>query len=232
MQIRQEINDKLSIAVIEKDVTKISELLTQGADVNTSSNNGTTLLHLAVMLGHTEVIKTLCDKGANTELKDLGGYTSLHLAVKLHHWSLVPLLLHYGADFNCTTTNNNETLYQTYRRHYARSFVQLNDGKLFYPNPCNPEKDAIEFSMIRALMRAGMQFKPEFDTPVVTKAIEAMKEDASLRLKARTLGQGMRQEGGFFQRIPQEICSHIIDLVSNFSTKETEETIRDSFTKP
>ena len=55
-------------------------LVTNGADVNASSINGSTPLMMAVQSGNEELIKYLLDKGADLQLRNSQGFTAIDIA--------------------------------------------------------------------------------------------------------------------------------------------------------
>lgn len=74
-------------------------LIENGADVNAVSNDGTTVLHLAVR-GPEDSLKALIKAKANPNVQDNSGNTPLILACKWESEKKVRMLLRAGADFN------------------------------------------------------------------------------------------------------------------------------------
>lgn len=70
----------LTSAVTSGDEKTVSTLLARGADVNESTGGGQTALILAVIFGHTNVIKMLMNAGANPQLRDNLGLNAIEWA--------------------------------------------------------------------------------------------------------------------------------------------------------
>lgn len=68
------------------------ELISMGANVNATSNNGFTPLHRASEHGHIAVVKFLLSKGANVNAKSEDGNTPLSLALRNRHKDIANLL--------------------------------------------------------------------------------------------------------------------------------------------
>jgi cytohesin len=61
---------------------------------------GTSPLHEAARMGHTEVVKALISAGADIHALDENGKTPLHEAARMGHIETVQLLIAVGADIN------------------------------------------------------------------------------------------------------------------------------------
>lgn len=100
------INEDLLQAIKAKDIQKVKELLSRGADVNAMGKNifgvdNITPLSLAASDGDTEIVRLLLEKGANVNFRHpLGGGTPLTDAAMPGHTEIVRLLLEKGADIN------------------------------------------------------------------------------------------------------------------------------------
>lgn len=64
-------------------------LLERGARINARNKYGNTLLHVAAMNGHTEMVLFLLDKGIKLSTKNNAGSTPLHYAgtIMWHYFS-------------------------------------------------------------------------------------------------------------------------------------------------
>jgi len=67
-------------AVHKHQLAAVAALIESGADVNATSDGGTTALMMAASYGHADMVKLLLAHGANTRLKDRNGETALDLA--------------------------------------------------------------------------------------------------------------------------------------------------------
>jgi ankyrin repeat protein len=72
-------------------------LLTHGADVARTFDDGGTLLHLATLYGHHDVIATLLAHGADVNAKNKAGETSLDYAIKYNQQDAADFLKEHGA---------------------------------------------------------------------------------------------------------------------------------------
>ncbi len=92
-------------AAFTGDVSVMKQALAGGADPNTKDpQSGSTLLAIAALMGHTEVVDLLLEHGADVNAKSRDGGTALHAAAFLGRAEIVKLLLDKGAD---TTLRNN-----------------------------------------------------------------------------------------------------------------------------
>ena len=91
---KQELNDRLYEAVRQGDVTAVTKLLDQGADVNAKFRYGATALFKAAERGHTEVVKVLLARGADVTVKDtFYNATAMTWALSNDHTETVRALL-------------------------------------------------------------------------------------------------------------------------------------------
>ncbi|MYH79961.1 hypothetical protein F4141_04530 [Candidatus Poribacteria bacterium] len=92
-------------AVFIGDLAAVKRALTDGADPNVQDpQSGSTILSIASLMGHTEVVALLLERGADVNAKSRDGGTALHAAAFLGRAETVKLLLEKGAD---TTLRNN-----------------------------------------------------------------------------------------------------------------------------
>ena len=95
----------LSSSVFVGDLIKVKQMLTDGADPDAKDpQSGSTMLAIAALMGHTEVVALLLEHGADVNAKSRDGGTALHTAAFLGRAETVKLLLEKGAD---TTLRNN-----------------------------------------------------------------------------------------------------------------------------
>ena len=81
-------------------VTEVNKYLERGADVNAKFLDGFTPLEIAVLGGHTEIVKVLLERGADVNAESSKGATALLLASQEGHTEIVKVLLEKGADVN------------------------------------------------------------------------------------------------------------------------------------
>lgn len=71
----------------------IQELLSQGAQVNSSDIDGESPLHIAAIIGYDERVQLLLEKGASIKGVNNNGETALHIVVQTDHVSTLKKLL-------------------------------------------------------------------------------------------------------------------------------------------
>ncbi len=96
-------NIELCNAVVAGDLVKTTSLLTGGADVNSSNDEGATLLMQAAGAGKLEMVELLIKSGANVDATDSRGWTALMKALFNYELNrgfpdVVSALIKAGAD--------------------------------------------------------------------------------------------------------------------------------------
>ncbi|KAH9237222.1 hypothetical protein K456DRAFT_1801867, partial [Colletotrichum gloeosporioides 23] len=88
----------LHIATIGSAET-VAYLLNQeyAIDLDITTSDGTTALHIATLLGQHDSITLLVSRGANIDAQDHHGFTALHMSIHHHNESVTALLLKLGA---------------------------------------------------------------------------------------------------------------------------------------
>ncbi|KAH8148961.1 uncharacterized protein LAJ45_06936 [Morchella importuna] len=90
----------------------VHTLLTAGADVRWTNDNGDTALHVAAKNGHHDAVKVLLEKGAVLDAVDDEGMTALHYAAYRGHEAVVRFLLGKGADLDAVDNNGMTALHR------------------------------------------------------------------------------------------------------------------------
>ncbi len=78
-------------------MSDLEQLLSSGADVNYSNEQGCTLLMTSAKSGNLENVKTLLKHGAKVQLLDYKGLSALYHATSLNHLNVVKVLVEGGA---------------------------------------------------------------------------------------------------------------------------------------
>ncbi|KAK9759062.1 Mind bomb SH3 repeat domain [Popillia japonica] len=101
----------LQVAAHQGHVAIVRELLSKGADVNASDNDGDTCLHYAAFGNQPEVVDLLIGAGASLNTSNRSGCTALHIAAHKHPSRSVQILLTAGADPNCRDAYGDTALH-------------------------------------------------------------------------------------------------------------------------
>lgn len=79
---------------------EIKNLLKQGADINVTDGNGNTLLIIASLKGHMQLVKVLVDAGADINRQNINGVTAFIIASLAEHRDIANYLDKKGAANN------------------------------------------------------------------------------------------------------------------------------------
>ncbi|MFQ5929039.1 MAG: ankyrin repeat domain-containing protein, partial [Acidobacteriota bacterium] len=72
-----DVNKELVAAAEQGDTATVEALLAKGADANTQTTGGMTVLILVAQKGHTDAVQALLAKGADLNARDNDGGTAL-----------------------------------------------------------------------------------------------------------------------------------------------------------
>ena len=114
----------LIIAGYRNQLEAVKILLSLGANVNASSEDGT-VLTAACYKSNIDLVKILLANKADVNVKNNAGTTPLMFAIMAENEGLVKLLIEHGADINAKD-NSNKTIYQ-----FAENCENLDIKKLF-----------------------------------------------------------------------------------------------------
>ena len=161
-------NIKLLIAAFNNDIFRISQALSDGADVNTNTIVGYTPLMIAAMFGSPETIKFLLDNGADINTAtSYSGEKALNLSVRASEGTLkmngenIRVLVENGADINFRDVKGNTPLIVAIFNHLDDLDVLLSlgaDVNMKAKNGASPLSVAIEnhdTKALRELLKAG-----------------------------------------------------------------------------
>ena len=87
-------------AIMRRDVSLVEVMLRDGANVDSTDDDGMTPLHLASLGGETQICRILIEEGADVNATDSRGLAPLTLAVLADQRGLVLLLLSSGANID------------------------------------------------------------------------------------------------------------------------------------
>lgn len=83
------------------DITTVSALLKEGADINAADIYGRTALIEAAWGGHEKIVKLLIENEADVNFSDNSGYNALMRASEQGYSDIVSLLIKNSANVNC-----------------------------------------------------------------------------------------------------------------------------------
>lgn len=92
------ISARLYYAICRDNYADISSLILQGANVNTRDMQGNSLVYVAAMKGHIDVLKILIAHSANFEIANTNGCKPIYAAATCNQLDAVKYLVQIGAD--------------------------------------------------------------------------------------------------------------------------------------
>ncbi|XP_033099808.1 unconventional myosin-XVI-like [Anneissia japonica] len=113
LNVRFQISNKLRDAVSRFDDQEVIILLDQGADLNTASDTGVTVLHQCCIDDNLSVAELLLQRGATVDLRDDDWWTPLHTACACENTEIVNLLLNNGANARLIDIDGNAPIDHT-----------------------------------------------------------------------------------------------------------------------
>ena len=126
-------------AALEGDLSKVSEMVQQGSDVNQTDQDGRTALMYAAFNGHAEVAKILLAHKTDVNLRDPEGRTALMFASSGPFPETVKLLLDHQADPNIVDFQEHFTALM-----YAAAEGQLENVKILLGSKADPSLKDID----------------------------------------------------------------------------------------
>ncbi|KAM9347628.1 unconventional myosin-XVI [Symphorus nematophorus] len=106
-RVRFSLTDVIQDAIIRHDDKEVLRLLKEGADPNTPTSSGGTLLHLCARHDNVFAAELLIERGLNVNLQDEDLWTALHVACVCDHADVVLLLLLAGVNVLLQDVNGN-----------------------------------------------------------------------------------------------------------------------------
>jgi hypothetical protein len=116
---------KLHNAIKASDLASLSDVVSNGEDVDLRDANGDTPLMIASAYGHEKIVKFLLDKGAYQNASSPSGDTPLSLAAFHGYASIVQLLIQRGVDLERRSGNMRATPLHLASRKGHKEVVQL-----------------------------------------------------------------------------------------------------------
>ena len=94
------------LAAKNGDLATVSSLLEQGANPNTTNDNGATAIHAATAAGSLQLVMFLQKSGTDIHTKTTKGWTALHTAARFGKADIANYLKQQGLDPNLPTTES------------------------------------------------------------------------------------------------------------------------------
>ena len=127
----------LHYAVAGGNVEVIKYLLSKGADINISDNDGITPIHIAAGTGQIEALKYLIENGADPTKKSNDGATALHFAASGGQFETAKYLVESGlVDVNIRDNDGNTPLHFAVKYGNSADLVRylIDKGADMYAN--------------------------------------------------------------------------------------------------
>ena len=107
--------DDLELAIEEGHISRVTELLSNGADINKSKDGSSTPLHQALLLGNESIARILLEHGADIFAVTSDGWQALHCAASKGLADMVSLCLSRKADIAARTLDGETALHKACR---------------------------------------------------------------------------------------------------------------------
>ena len=120
--------DDLEIAIEEGRLARVTELLSNGADVNRTNNVSLTPLHQALFLENDSIARMLIEHDADITMATSNGWQSLHCAASKGMAGMVSLCLHRKADIAARTLDGQTALHKSCKSGSVETVQVLLDG--------------------------------------------------------------------------------------------------------
>ncbi|AVP87263.1 hypothetical protein phytr_3090 [Candidatus Phycorickettsia trachydisci] len=129
MKSQKLLNDLIK-SIKKGDITKISDALNSGIDVNSTDSNKLSLLHHAAKIGNLETIQLLIDKGASINDRK-GDYRVINFAIESGNLEAIKFLINSGANFDASNTHAYCSMASYTPLHHASKVGNIEAIKLF-----------------------------------------------------------------------------------------------------
>lgn len=116
-----DLDAELLEAIRSDNMAQIEELIHDGANVNTESGNGFSVLALAASKGNSEIVQLLIDNGADLNYEH--GNDPLAVAARFEQLEIVKILLDAGADVESTISLDG-----TYENSTGMQWAAINNN--------------------------------------------------------------------------------------------------------
>jgi ankyrin repeat protein len=184
------------IEAIKNNNNKVVEfLLSQGANIESTDNDGNTLLHLAASNGSKELVEFLLSKGADIESVNNNGTNILLAAATNKSKDVIEYLLSQSTNIE-TTDNDGNTLLHLAASHGSKELVEFllskgadiesvnnNGTNILLAAATNKSKDVIEYLLSKGLSLDVAD--NEGNTPLYLAAIHGSQKVLDILVEKR-----------------------------------------------
>ena len=106
----------------------VALLISQGALLEATDEDGLTPLHEAVRAGHANVVLLLLERGAEVDARDRNGRTPLHMAVEQSFLGVMKMLVKYGAELQAIDHDGRTTVDVATENNHSEIAVWLGEA--------------------------------------------------------------------------------------------------------
>ncbi|XP_036966394.1 unconventional myosin-XVI isoform X2 [Acanthopagrus latus] len=158
-RVRFSLADVLQDAIIRHDDKEVLRLLKEGADPNTLTSSGGSLLHLCARHDNVFAAELLIERGLNVNLQDEDLWTALHVACVCDHADVVLLLLLAGVNVLLQDVNGNIPLDYasegTETSYILRKHLEENGVDVSSMHTMKMQRPSMMLSDVRQLIATG-----------------------------------------------------------------------------
>jgi beta-lactamase regulating signal transducer with metallopeptidase domain len=137
----------LNVAIVEAaengDIDEVTDLLSDGADVNAVVPGDGTPLLVAAREGHRTLVRLLLDRGADANIGVDGDGNALIMAAREGYRDIVTMLLDRGADVNAAVPGDGNALIMAAREGYGDIVTMLLDRGAFIDEEVPGDENAL-----------------------------------------------------------------------------------------
>ncbi|XP_028249307.1 unconventional myosin-XVI isoform X2 [Parambassis ranga] len=157
--VRFSLDDVIQDAIIHRDDKEVLRLLKEGADPNTPTSSGGSLLHLCARHDNVFAAELLIERGLNVNLQDEDLWTALHVACVCDHADVVLLLLVAGVNILLQDTNGNIPLDYAFEgtetSYILRKYLEENGVDVSSMYAIKTQRPSTMLSDVRQLVATG-----------------------------------------------------------------------------
>jgi len=209
---------KMLNAVIEGDAATVEELIAKKCPVDlVIPDVENTLVHIAAMRGHAEVIRLLCEAGAPIDARNSDNHTALHEAARHDKGEACKVLLECGASKSARANFNENAL------HFASKHGGVTAAKALVEGGCKigaKGKNGYtalhkavrngNTKMVRALLDLGASLSQKTFyrvTPEQLSKTPGVSSDSTRTLLAARIAQAERKKKVLKERAAKEAAA-------------------------